>query len=63
MDFSVPTRDLPVSHPVAEAPLCGDVSGGVGGGEMCISPARWCGMSRKMCCLSEIVISKQPVSS
>eukprot|EP00731_Ephydatia_muelleri_P031593 Em0023g100a len=24
VDFSVPTRDLPVSHPVAEAPLCGD---------------------------------------
>ena len=36
MDFNVPARDLPVSHPVAEAPLCGDVSGGGrgrGGGE------------------------------
>ena len=27
VDFSIPTRENPVSHPAADAPLCRDVSG------------------------------------
>ena len=26
VDFSIPTRENPVSHPAADAPLCRDVS-------------------------------------
>ena len=26
VDFTIPTRDVPMSHPAAEAPLCNDVS-------------------------------------
>ena len=26
VDFSIPARDNPVSHPAADAPLCRDVS-------------------------------------
>ena len=37
MDFSIPARDLPVSHPIAEAPLCGDVSDIFKGGDARVS--------------------------